>query len=134
MDNTIYQKPMSPKKLLYVEDDEFSQSIVVRSLRNLYSVDLVTNAEDALNKIKKKNYDGLLIDINLGYGMDGVQLVREIKLLPSYNNKPIIAVTAYASESEKEDFLSSGFTHYISKPFSIKDFIKFIASIFYYEK
>ncbi|MEW6004696.1 MAG: PAS domain S-box protein [Stygiobacter sp.] len=134
MDNTIYQKQMSPKKLLYVEDDEFSQSIVVRALSNLYSVDLVTNAEDALNKIKGKNYDGLLIDINLGYGMDGVQLVRKIKLLPSYNNKPIIAVTAYASEAEKEDFLSSGFTHYISKPFSIKDFIKFVASIFYYEK
>ncbi|MCX7876710.1 MAG: PAS domain S-box protein [Melioribacteraceae bacterium] len=130
----VYQKTTTPKKLLYVEDDEFSQNIVVKSLKKFYSIELVTNAHDALNKIKNENYDALLIDINLGYGMDGVQLAEQIKKNKNYREIPIIAVTAYASEQDKEEFLSRGFTHYISKPFSIKDLIQLVASVFYKEE
>ena len=40
-----------------------------------------------------------------------------LRKLESYNNTPIIAVTAYAAKSDKAEFLAKGFTHYLSKPF-----------------
>jgi len=47
-----------------------------------------------------------------------VQIVREN---PYYKTVPIIAVTAYASTNEKEEFLSKGFSNYISKPFASRE-------------
>ncbi len=41
---------------------------------------------------------------------------------------PIIAVTAYASEEDKNEFLSKGMSHYISKPFLIHDLVKLVES------
>jgi CheY-like chemotaxis protein len=50
--------------------------------------------------------------------MDGVQLMQEIKKIEYYKNIPFVAITAYAAESDKVEFLAKGFSHYISKPFS----------------
>lgn len=130
----IYQQTIAPKKLLYVEDDEVSQSVVTKTLSKYYEIDLVKSAEEALNILKEKTYDALLIDVNLGFGMDGVQLTEKIRTMHHYRNVPIIAVTAYASELDRQEFLSRGFSHYISKPFGIKDLIKLVASVFYTDK
>ncbi|MBI5809367.1 MAG: PAS domain S-box protein [Ignavibacteriales bacterium] len=130
----IYQQTIAPKKLLYVEDDEVSQSVVTKTLSKYYEIDLAQSAEEALNILKEKTYDALLIDVNLGFGMDGVQLTEKIRTIPQYRDVPIIAVTAYASELDRQEFLSRGFSHYISKPFGIKDLIKLVASVFYTDK
>lgn len=50
--------------------------------------------------------------------------------MPVYKKTPAIAVTAFATDSDREEFLSKGFTHYISKPFSLKDLRKLVDSIF----
>ncbi len=41
----------------------------------------------------------------------------------------IIAITAYASKEDRDEFLSKGFSHYISKPFSSKDLINLLKNI-----
>jgi CheY-like chemotaxis protein len=127
----LFQQTSSPRRLLYVEDDELSQSVVMKTLFKYYEIDLVKSAEEALNILEEKTYDALLIDVNLGYGMDGVQLTEKIRTMHHYRNVPIIAVTAYASELDRKEFLSRGFSHYISKPFSITDLKKIVANVFY---
>ena len=49
--------------------------------------------------------------------MDGIELAKLIRRHPEYKNTPVIALTAFAMGHEKEEFLSKGMTHYLSKPF-----------------
>ena len=70
------------------------------------------------------------MDINLGPGLNGEELTQKVKLMPEYRAIPIIAVTAYASESDKNQFLSSGMDYYISKPFRIKDLLDLMEKVF----
>ena len=70
------------------------------------------------------------MDINLGVGLDGVETTREIRKLKGYSSTPVVALTGYAMESDKDKFLSVGFTHYLAKPFDKKDIISLVEDIF----
>lgn len=114
-------------KILYVEDDIVSSEFVNVVLSKNYDIDTTPEAAKVLKLINETQYDILLIDINLGHGMDGVELTQLIRQNPNYENIPVIALTAYASNNDKEEFLSKGFSHYLAKPFTInqlKDTLK----------
>ncbi len=112
----IKQTTLLPS-ILYVEDDQINQNVVKIFVKNLYSIDTADNASMGLSMVKQKKYDAILMDINLGHGMNGIQLTKEIKLLSEYIDIPIIAVTAYTMESDKIEFFEAGCTHYLAKPF-----------------
>lgn len=116
--------------LLYVEDDSAAIDVVSLMTRGLYNLDFARNAEEALEKVKNNKYDAILMDINLRRGMDGLQLTQIIREMPEYKNTPIIALTAYAMEKEKQEFLSKGLSHYLSKPFRKNDLLSLLQSIF----
>ena len=104
--------------ILIVEDNEMSSTLTKTYLRGKYFVDIAENAVDALKLISQKNYSLVLLDINLGSGMNGVDLLGEIRSNFNYINTPILAMTGYAFNSDKVNFLNSGFNNYIAKPFS----------------
>ena len=116
-------------KLLYVEDDAVALEFISIILRSAYDVETAINAATALEYTAKKEYDILMLDINLGRGMDGVELMQRIRQIDYYKNIPMVAVTAYAAELDKTEFLAKGFTHYISKPFSQKELHKLLDEI-----
>ncbi len=118
-------------KILFVEDDTIALQFITIVLKTDYDVDTALTADSALNLVSKNQYDVLMLDINLGKGMDGIQLMQEIKKIEYYKNIPVIAVTAYAAESDKAEFLAKGFTHYISKPFSSAELKELLAKIFH---
>lgn len=128
IDNDIYQKEKKwiLKKLLYVEDDKMALDIVKRMLSDFYKVDLASNSKQALHLLNKIQYDAVLVDINLGDSINGIELTKEIRKLPAYKNVPLIAVTAYASENDKEDFLAKGMDYYIAKPFGKNELINLL--------
>ncbi len=117
------------RKILYVEDDETSIAVVTIPLSKYYSIDVAKNADIALTKVNEQSYEAILMDINLGRGMNGEELTQVIRRLPGYEKIPIIAVTAYASEEDKKEFLSKGMSHYISKPFLIQDLVKLVNKV-----
>jgi PAS domain S-box-containing protein len=104
-------------RLLYIEDDEIAVKYVSTITRGLYIVDSAKDSNEALLMVKQNKYDAILMDINLRRGMDGIELTGLIRKMESYKSIPIIAVTAFAMGREKEEFLSRGMTHYLSKPF-----------------
>ncbi len=110
-------------QILYVEDDEINQSVVRMFLKNKYIVETSADALTALEMTKNKKYDIILMDINLGPGMNGAELTRIIKQNPIYKDTPIVAVTAYTQESEKRSFFEKGCTHYLPKPFLKNDLV-----------
>ena len=78
---------------------------------------------------RNKIYDIILMDINLGKGMDGIQATQEIRKIKGYKKTPIVALTAYAREGDKEEFLAGGCTHYLGKPFTVKQLLDLIENI-----
>ncbi|MHB8871990.1 MAG: ATP-binding response regulator, partial [Candidatus Doudnabacteria bacterium] len=119
------EKPTS-YKILYVEDDEYALDVVRRTLSKFYQIDLAKNAETALSNVNQNKYDIILMDINLGHGMDGIELTQIIREIPHYKKVPVVAVTAYARGEDKDEFLSKGFSHYISKPFTHAELINLL--------
>ena len=66
------------------------------------------------------------MDINLGLGIDGIEVTKEIRKIDSYKNIPVIALTGYALEQDRDYFLSHGFDYFVVKPFSKGDLLNVI--------
>ena len=88
-------------KILYVEDDIISLDYITLVLKSAYEIDTAFKVKTALELVYKNKYDLLLLDINLGRGIDGVELMQQIRQIDFYKNIPIVAVTAYAAEADK---------------------------------
>ena len=116
-------------QILYVEDDPNSRTVVGLFLKNNYDITIVENAELALDLTNRKIFDLILMDINLGIGMSGLDLAIEIKKKKQYKDVPIAAVTANAMVSDRTKSLSNGCSHYIAKPFNKSTIINFIKGI-----
>ncbi|MCX6152211.1 MAG: PAS domain S-box protein [Ignavibacteriales bacterium] len=115
--------------ILYVEDDSACQTVVQVYLKNFCDLQLTTNGESALNMVKEKKYDLILMDINLDGKMDGLETTKRIKEISCYQNTPVVAVTAYATSGDRERFISGGCSHYLSKPFGKSDLTNLILQL-----
>lgn len=104
--------------LLIVEDDEISKEVVSLFLAGHYEIESTSTAGQALSFVEKKVYSAILMDINLGRGLTGIDLAKKIKKLANYKNVPIVAITAFAMRGDKEEFISAGFDYYLAKPFT----------------
>lgn len=105
-------------KILHVEDNEATRIIIKKYLVKYYDVDQAEDGLTAIEKASETKYDLILMDINLGYGIDGVEAMQRIRTLYGYADIPVIAVTAYVLAGDKERFLEQGFTDYLGKPFT----------------
>jgi len=129
-DNEIKNEGQNQKKkILCVEDDDTSIEVINISLSKYYNIEVAKDGEEALSKVKEQKYDVILMDINLGPGMNGIELTQIIRKIPGYEDIPIIAVTAYAGEEDKKEFLSKGMSRYLAKPFLIQDLVKIVEEV-----
>ena len=118
------EEPDKELKILIVENDKTNRDFMFRVLKKYYTVDTAEDGKTAIEQATRNNYSIVFMDIGLGFGMNGMQAAVEIRKISGYENVPIVAVTAYAMQSEKELFLSQGLSHYLSKPFSKEDLLK----------
>lgn len=116
--------------VLMVDNDLTTIDIAKIMLKNVCYVDYALNGGEALEKITKKNYDAVFMDINLGTGLNGMEVTKKIKENPAYAGIPVIACTAYAMQGDKEKFLQEGCTHYVSKPFQKETIVCLLKGIF----
>lgn len=101
--------------ILCVEDD-FLIQILYKRILGAYLVDVVSNSYQALQMARKSSYDVILIDIQLGQDMNGLELCQEIRSLEAYTHTPIAAITALW-QTAPDSILKAGFSHFLSKPF-----------------
>ncbi len=121
----IPQNIVKPLALL-VDDDPTVYQIMKRYLNDYVELEKVENAENAIQMVKEKIFEIIFMDINLKTGMDGKQATKIIRNIEGYEVTPIIATTAYAMPSDKEEFLSAGCSYYLSKPFSKEELITLV--------
>ena len=108
-------------KVLVVEDDPWSQRIVVELLE-MRGHDVL--AADSVDSARAQLANGphiVLLDINIPGG-GGELLLREIRSTSAYAGLPVIALTASAMTGDRERFLRQGFNAYMSKPIDVKSF------------
>jgi PAS domain S-box-containing protein len=105
-------------QVLLVDDDRDSRELVVFLLEQSEAkVTEASSAMEALDYLKQTKFDLIISDVGMP-DMDGYTLVRQMReQYPNLNGTiPAIAITAYASESDRQQALSAGFQHHISKP------------------
>ena len=112
--------------ILVVEDNEINQSLI-RHLFNDWQLEfhLASNGKKALDKLREKKYDLILMDIQMPE-MDGYTATQKIRTELKLDT-PIIAMTAHALSGEREKCLSYGMDEYISKPIEYEQLYKLIA-------
>jgi PAS domain S-box-containing protein len=117
----------SNPKILVVDDNHVNQMVASEILKKAgCTVETASNGLEAIEKVKHTTYDLIFMDIQMPQ-MDGTTATREMKKLGIPNLPPIIAMTAYAMEEDREKFLSAGMDDYIAKPIKSEVLINKIA-------
>lgn len=114
--------------ILIVEDDAISLKLIQRLLMKEYPnarLIIAHNGKEALAIVKKQSVDLILMDIKLPI-VNGLKATQILKTNPVFKSIPIIAITAYASKEDKENYLKSGFDGFVSKPLNRKQLVKMI--------
>ena len=106
--------------ILVIEDDALNMKLV-RSLLQLknYTVLEAENAEVGVKIARRFKPDMILMDIQLP-GMDGIEATKLLLNDNELKNTPIIAVSSYAMQSDKNKAFEAGIKEYITKPINKK--------------
>jgi len=115
--------------ILIVEDNRLNSELIRIYLRPKFNCDVAQDGETALEMVQKNSYDIILMDINLGTGIDGMETTRQIRKIPAFQQIPIIAVTGYTMDSDREEILAAGCSHYLPKPIDKKDLSALITTL-----
>lgn len=108
--------------ILVVDDNHVNLTVAKGLLEPLnMKIDLASSAAEAIEKIHYIKYDLIFMD-HMMPEVDGVEATHIIRrLVPSYNDVPIIALTANAIGGAKEMFIKEGMNDFIAKPIDVKD-------------
>lgn len=109
-------------KILLVEDNAISQALMKYVIgMSGHSMEVASCAKEAVEKYRSGEYDIVFMDLQLP-DSSGFEVSSEIRLMEKSTGKRsvIIAVTAYAMESDRKKCLESGMDDYISKPVNIE--------------
>jgi CheY-like chemotaxis protein len=108
------------RRILIAEDNAVNRELLRELLETHgHIVTEACNGEEALRLLDDSRPDILLLDLGMPV-LDGYQTIRRIREKPSLAGLPVLAVTAYAMQGDKERILSSGFDGYMSKPIDPK--------------
>jgi CheY-like chemotaxis protein len=113
----------NPAKILVAEDNLINQVVIRKTLDRLgYSAQVVVNGCQVMEVLESGNFDIVLMDVQMPE-MDGLEATRQIRL--KYGKHPfIIAMTANAMQTDREECLAAGMDDYISKPIMLDDLMK----------
>jgi two-component system, sensor histidine kinase and response regulator len=114
-------------KILIVEDNEINCKLIhkIFERREIY-YDFAYNGQDAVDAVKLKDYDLILMDCQMPI-MDGYEATAQIRAFEKgLKHTPIIAMTANAMSTDKEKCCEIGMDDYISKPININDLFELI--------
>ncbi|GAB1350812.1 response regulator [Ignavibacteriales bacterium] len=115
--------------ILLVEDNKENRDVMAHFLKKIGVVSTASDGPSSVEICHNQKFDLILMDINLGLGMNGIEATKRIRQIDGYADTPIIAVTAYAMAGDRETFMKIGCTHYISKPFTKKEFVSLVEEV-----
>jgi DNA-binding response OmpR family regulator len=116
------------KKVLVVEDDQNIADLLLLHLKDSEcEVDVAYDGLNGLEKALHNQYDLIILDLMLPK-VDGLEICKKIRA--KENHTPIIMLTAKSEEIDKILGLESGADDYLTKPFSVREFLARVKAIF----
>src|SRR5215470_4159529 len=114
-------------RILLAEDNPVNQEVAVGMIESLEcQVDVVETGLQAIEALERCSYDVVLMDCQMPEmgGLEATRVIREREALPSTSHPavhtPIIALTAHALPSDRDQCLAAGMDDYLSKPFTLE--------------
>ena len=117
--------------ILVVDDESDGRALIGRILEGRGARTIgASSAHEALQLLAGQRFDVLLSDIGMP-GVDGYELIRQVRLMDTSRSGPIpaIAVTAYARPEDRQRSLLAGYNMHLSKPIEAPELIASIASL-----
>jgi PAS domain S-box-containing protein len=121
--------PPVSRRILMAEDDETTVFSISRLLeKSGHRVAVALNGQEALEMHEANDFDLILMDISMPV-MGGIEACQRIRGsgISHKRNIPIIALTAYAMDGDKEKFLAAGMSGYVSKPVNMESLLQMMS-------
>lgn len=119
---------MEKKKILLVEDDQFLRTLYSDLLKSQgYYVETAQDGEEAYNKIKANGWDLILLDIILPK-LDGLEIIKKLKIEKSLNLKKIICLTNLDQTDTNSQLKQEEIFYLIKSQFNPEQFLNQIKS------
>jgi len=104
------------EKVLVVDDNRASRDLI-RAILKPVRCDIIeaSHGQQGLDLLRQELPDLVLLDVDMP-GLDGLGVVRIIRQDVAFADLPVVAVTAFAMESDRQKAMAAGFTAYVTKP------------------
>jgi DNA-binding response OmpR family regulator len=113
-----------PPRVLIVDDNELTLTLVTKILElDGYSVEIASNAIDAIDLIQKRVPDLAILDVMMP-DMNGYELCKRLRQAPYSIHIPLMIITAEGSDSDKDRAMACGANDLLTKPFNIDELRK----------
>ncbi len=122
----VVNDSQSIPSILVIDDDPMMHDLCERIFSGKAQLFKAMNVSEASYMFTKNSYSLIIVDINLGSGENGLDILHRIKGNPELSGVTIAAVTAYAMAGDRDRLLKCGFDYYLSKPFKKKDLIEIL--------
>jgi len=108
--------PEMKPRILIVEDELESQKYFELILKKKFDIDFCDTKKTMYSFLSNQNYDVIVMDISLKDGVNGVDLIKELKRNTTDTNIPIICLSAHAFSEDRLKAEEAGADIYLTKP------------------
>jgi len=119
-----------PKTILTVDDAATMRRMVSFTLKSAgHEILEAADGAIALSVLQSRPVDLVITDVNMP-NMNGIELTRRLRTLPSYGRIPIILLTTESDPTKKAEGRAAGATGWIVKPFTQDQLLAIVAKLF----
>ena len=103
--------------LLVIDDDAAVRNVIRSFLEGSgHSIIEAEDGRSGLIEFRRETVDLVITDLNMP-GLDGIELIRQVRTLPAYKYVPIVMLTTESTDGKKQAGRAAGATGWIVKPF-----------------
>jgi len=107
-------------KVLVVDDEPPLRELVVVTLGDGYACDEATDGDSALEQLRKRPYDLVMLDVMMP-GRSGLDVLREMRADDALRDVPVVVMSAWQSTQDIKAVLAAGANGFLPKPFRVED-------------
>ena len=118
---------------MVADDNLTNQKVIGHMLKRMgYVPDFINNGQEVLDALERNSkYDFILMDVQMPEvdGMEATRRIRSGEVGDACKGIPIVALTAYAMQGDRDTFISGGMNDYLSKPVEVDELADILKTI-----